>query len=36
LLTTCISAFVLIETCFVTCWTSFGWSTLTLSGKILC
>jgi hypothetical protein len=31
-----ISAFVLIETCFTTCWTCLGWSTLTLSGEILC
>jgi hypothetical protein len=26
----------LIETCFMTYWTSLSWSTLTLSGEILC
>jgi hypothetical protein len=26
----------LIKTCFVTYWTSIGWSTLTLSGEIIC
>jgi hypothetical protein len=36
LFTTCISDFVLIETFFVTYWTSLGRSTLTLSGEIIC
>jgi hypothetical protein len=36
LFTTCMSDFILIRTCFTTYWISLGWSTLNLSGEIIC